>query len=1079
MREHGFGDENSQMTEGSWYCFNDSIVSPFDPTTLEITTFGGVNDSNYRHVKRNDSSKSYSAYLLLYDRVDQYKFDEQSQKNPQKSAFVPIKSIPKCWEAEIVKKNLRHVKDQIIFSTDYGRFITGLCNAGIELKNDELTLKAIETLTFHLMDNIIHARERGIEIQNQFSTLMLWYEQSNLSCTWLLRILSTSHRHWLDKVFFHCYKEEIRISFVKLLGVVFQKLSPVERCHYYEGINQEDINNNAFDADSDITVFTLSDDQGTSKKYKTTLNRIEYWQTKSVLGQFVGTLINMLDECEAYWRRFDQLFECLSSFADCGHEEAIFLIRSGLILRLISIYQGDKNIVSSSFLVKPPKSDTKSNETKVENKRKMSEKDRRPNFIPLLKLFSILIRSGNLRDGADDISDSDSSIDDEKSSDTEQFCSKNVFITCNCLQTLQDFNLTYDLPNRDCYLSTGREIIETMLNEFTTSNQKVLALTISQILCHFCFNDLEKTLSVCAIAQRVVQDKKASESKVAMQVLSSLVVLNDKYTKQRIDAVTTSFVQGISSNVEYEQELLLILEAINQRLLMRSPGEKGPKHEVFFHKAILNNLESFTSLFGRKISNKVKHKILRIIRNLLPRGKLNFDIHMNDSPTKTVLCAYSGYDMKWVQHYSNSASNFLEDDCIDFVEIETVQNQIFMALKDLHMSVADAIHLQCTQARNDYAITNGILNDAQIVDSSMFSDYYAALRECLTDSKCRERLICDDTWVNAITEYIMSIFWDLDNGDRNQQRSPADILKGEIIRLFELLAELDPKQFINTILTKQLSADSPGKNDPVTKLLEVYITTNNNYAYNHTYMVHYYGLLARLANNNSTFYDGVLNHENWKWALRSFVLNKTSAQGRLYNVILTNTVKYVEDNFKFRQAIYKVLSESFLQEEHVSTAALKLLSSVFDSECLQSDEDESEIFCITLFVSGNYGGMSKMSSWTKNLYEQTTKEFIDDSVDIKKVLLDLYHCMNCMFVIIGALEPKDINNIMKDCWPEVDEMNSIFMQIITRSDDEWNDCYGDDVNTKKIVDKTISTTTDLQRLLIEASTKTTDTTRQE
>ena len=1077
MREYGFADKDTQMTEGSWYCFNDSVVSPFDPTTLEITTFGGVNDSNYRHLKRCDSSKSYSAYLLIYDRVDQYKFDEQSEKKPKKSSFVPIKLIPKSWEAEIVKQNLRHVKDQIIFSTDYGRFITDLCNAAIELKSEELTLKAIETLTFHLIDNIIHARDRGIEIQNQFSTLTLWYQQSNLSCTWLLRILITSHRRWLDQVFFHCYKEEIRISFVKLLGVVFRKLSPVERFHYYEGTNQEHINNNAFDTDGDITVFALSDERGTSKKYKTTLKRIEYWQTKSLIGQFIGTLINMLDECEAYWRRFDQLFECLSSFADCGHEEAIFLIRSGLILRLITIYQGDKNKVSATFIVKPPKSDAQSNETRVENKRKMGAKDRRPNFTPLLILFSTLIRSGNLRDGADDISDSDSSIDDEKCSGTEQFWSKNIFTTPDCLKTLQEFNLTYDLPNRDCYLSTGKEIIETMLNEFTTTNQKTLAVTISQILCHFCFNDLEKTLSVCAMAQRVVQDKKASESKVAIQVLSSLVVVNDKYTQQRIEAITTSLVQGISSNVEYEQELLLILEAIHDRLLMRSPGDKGPKHEVLFHKAILHNLESFTSLFGRKVSNQAKHQILSIIRNLLPREKLDFDIRMNEcSSTKTVLCAYSGYDKKWVEHHSNSA---FEDDCIDFVQNETIRDKIFMALKDLHMSVADAIHLQCTQAGNDYLIANGVLNDAQIVDSSMFSDYYAALRECLADSNYKERLICDDAWVNAITEYIMPTFWDLDNGDRNQQRSPADILKGEIIRLFELLLELDPKQFINAILTKQSSADSAGKNDSVTKLLEVYITTNNNYAYNNTYMVHFYGLLAKLANNDTTFYDGVLNHENWKWALRSFVLNKTSAQGRLYNVILTNTVKYVEDNFKFRQSIYKVLSELCLKEEHASTAALKLLCSVFDSERLQSDEDDSEIFCITLFVSGNYGGMSKMSSWTKNLYEQTTKEFSDDSVDVGKVLLDLYYCINCMFVIIGALEPKDINNVMKDCWPEVDEMNSIFMQIITRSDDEWSDCYGDNVNTKKIVDKTISTTADLQRLLIEASTRNADTTRQQ
>ena len=69
-----------------WFCFNDSIVTPFDPNTLESATFGGPNQAG------KNESKSYSAYLLIYEREDYHKFDEQLQQRKnisvKESAFM-------------------------------------------------------------------------------------------------------------------------------------------------------------------------------------------------------------------------------------------------------------------------------------------------------------------------------------------------------------------------------------------------------------------------------------------------------------------------------------------------------------------------------------------------------------------------------------------------------------------------------------------------------------------------------------------------------------------------------------------------------------------------------------------------------------------------------------------------------------------------------------------------------------------------------------------------------------------------------------------------------------------------------
>ncbi len=1088
VRENDSSQLNGQTTEGSWYCFNDSIVSPFDLSTLENTTFGGVNETNYGQMKRNDLSKSYSAYLLIYDRVDQYKFDEQLVENPKKSVLTPSKTVSNPWEDEIIEQNLRHAKDQVIFSLDYGRFVTDICSAAVEGTETDLTLKAIETMSYHLIDNIIHVRDRANEIENQFFLLTSWYEKSEISCRWFLTLLRTSHRRWLDQIFFHCYKPEIRISFVKLLGVIFQKLAPLERTKYYDGANTEETNSYAFDADGDISVFTSN---GT-KSHKETLTRIEYWKSRSMLALFIGTLINMLDKCRGYWRRFDQLFECLTKFADCGQEEAIFLIRSGLILRLIDIYQGDKINVSPSFIIRPPKSHLESNnDVKLQPKHKIGEKDRRPNYLPLLSLFGVLIRSGNLRDENDgDISDSDSSFEENESSNSEK-CNeyeRNIFLTKNCMQSLHVSNLTFDLPKRDCYLATNKDMMEMMLSELCMyhvhkdfeEHQKKLTLTIGKISCQICFNNLAKTLMVCALAQRIIKERKASESNVAVQVLSSLVHINDKHLHQRIDAVSAAFFEGISSNATYERELLVILEAIHQQLLMRSPGSQGSKNEVYFHSILLDNLDKFTSLFGRNIANTAKHRILCIIKSLLPIKTRNVDIENKEcTSVKTILRAYSGHELNDHALIVSPTSSDSDKKQTKYVEHETIKDKIFAALKNLYMSVADAISFQSSQTRNDY-IANGILNTSHIIESSTFFEYYATLRECLTDAKWRDRLDCDDdNWICNLTENIMPHFWDLDNGGRNQHRCPADLLKGEIIRLFERFAQLDPKQFLHAILDKHQSSPTDstdpeistnGNNDPVTKMMEVFITTGNNFDYNNTYMVHFYSLLSLLADNDKSFHKGVLTHENWKWALRSFVLNRNIAQrGQLYNVILRNTLKYVEDNERFRKSIYKLLLDSFLQHDHSNTAVLKLLSAIFESERIQNGEDDA-LDCIDSFVFGDCGGMSKISSLTKNLFEQTSKDFSDDLANIEILVEDLYHGINCMFIIIESLEDEDIMKVMKESWPEVDEMNSIFMQIITRTDDEWKDCYKDSIKAEKLVRKTVLISRDLQCRLITAST---------
>jgi hypothetical protein len=112
-----------------------------------------------------------------------------------------------------------------------------------------------------------------------------------------------------------------------------------------------------------------------------------------------------------------------------------------------------------------------------------------------------------------------------------------------------------------------------------------------------------------------------------------------------------------------------------------------------------------------------------------------------------------------------------------------------------------------------------------------------------------------------------------------------DILEGEMVVFCEHLAGLDPEQFItNEILDGSIYSSSSGNvaqplniatmSDPITLMMEVFITSNNNFDYNNTYMAHFYSLLALLADNNEHFYKASLNHGNLRWTLRASFLNQ-------------------------------------------------------------------------------------------------------------------------------------------------------------------------------------------------------------
>jgi len=96
--------------------------------------------------------------------------------------------------------------------------------------------------------------------------------------------------------------------------------------------------------------------------------------------------------------------------------------------------------------------------------------------------------------------------------------------------------------------------------------------------------------------------------------------------------------------------------------------------------------------------------------------------------------------------------------------------------------------------------------------------------------------------------------------------------------------------------------------DSTSKLLEIYVTSmKDNESYNAKYMHHYYELLMLLANRHNDFKRKMLDHNNWRWSLKAFVLGSSGQSfGLLTETIFEGTIKYVQEDENFRNLIGKL-----------------------------------------------------------------------------------------------------------------------------------------------------------------------------
>lgn len=120
----------------SWVEFNDDIVTPWDSALMESATFGGSDSRGSYDMNGFPMERTYSAYMLFYQRVSAVLVDQQAALEQQVS--VPVRStMDAVMGSQIIDENTLLLKRYCMFDPSHTVFVQHFFNQAKVLEESE------------------------------------------------------------------------------------------------------------------------------------------------------------------------------------------------------------------------------------------------------------------------------------------------------------------------------------------------------------------------------------------------------------------------------------------------------------------------------------------------------------------------------------------------------------------------------------------------------------------------------------------------------------------------------------------------------------------------------------------------------------------------------------------------------------------------------------------------------------------------------------------------------------------------------------------------------------------------------
>lgn len=106
----------------SWIEFNDDVVSPWDPSLMASSTFGGPDARSAYETNGVLYDKSYSAYMLFYQRVSSLQSEQKWMASQHLSAPLRV-DLPTLLKEHIVSENTLILRRHCLFDPGHALFV--------------------------------------------------------------------------------------------------------------------------------------------------------------------------------------------------------------------------------------------------------------------------------------------------------------------------------------------------------------------------------------------------------------------------------------------------------------------------------------------------------------------------------------------------------------------------------------------------------------------------------------------------------------------------------------------------------------------------------------------------------------------------------------------------------------------------------------------------------------------------------------------------------------------------------------------------------------------------------------------
>ncbi|KAL1901293.1 hypothetical protein Cpir12675_000526 [Ceratocystis pirilliformis] len=120
-------DRTSEPSTNKWFEFNDDLVTPWDPNQMESSTYGGLETRMPYENNSGPFEKSYSAYMLFYQRVSNLK--EQQNHLAAKGLSLPAKvGVPVDISLSIRDENFLILRRHCLYDSGHVQFVAKMFN---------------------------------------------------------------------------------------------------------------------------------------------------------------------------------------------------------------------------------------------------------------------------------------------------------------------------------------------------------------------------------------------------------------------------------------------------------------------------------------------------------------------------------------------------------------------------------------------------------------------------------------------------------------------------------------------------------------------------------------------------------------------------------------------------------------------------------------------------------------------------------------------------------------------------------------------------------------------------------------